>query len=60
MEFEAAETLALKTLKQVMEEKLTTSNVDFAAVRKSADDKDDGPSFRLYDSDQLKSIIDRL
>lgn len=58
MDFETAETLALKTLKQVMEEKLTTSNVDFAAVKRAAEGEE--PAFRLYDAEQLKQIIERL
>ena len=43
--------LALKTLKQVMEEKVTSTNVDIAVV---------APTYRLYNEEQVKAVIDRL
>ena len=46
-----AEVLALKTLKQVMEEKVTSTNVDIAVV---------APTYRLYNEEQVKAVIDRL
>lgn len=46
-----AEVLALSTLKQVMEEKVTPTNVDIAAV---------APVWRLYTPDEVKAVIERL
>uniref|UniRef100_A0A7S0BFA0 Proteasome subunit alpha type n=1 Tax=Rhodosorus marinus TaxID=101924 RepID=A0A7S0BFA0_9RHOD len=54
MTLEEAETLALKTLKQVMEEKLNSTNVEIAAV--TAKDR----KFRIYSSDELNQCIERL
>jgi len=54
MTLEEAETLAISVLKQVMEEKLTSTNVEIAAVRK------DTRQFRLYTKDELEAIIKRL
>lgn len=54
MTLEEAETLALRTLKQVMEEKLDGTNVEIAAV--TTKDK----RFKIYDSDKLKECIARL
>ncbi len=54
MTLEEAETLALRTLKQVMEEKLDGTNVELAAV--TTEDK----KFCIYDSTQLKACIARL
>lgn len=54
MTLEEAETLALRTLKQVMEEKLDGTNVELAAVT-TVDNK-----FRIYDSTQLKACIAKL
>ena len=48
---EQAETLALSTLKAVMEEKVNTTNVDMACV---------GPKYKRYGNDEIKAIIDRL
>ena len=52
MTFSEAEVLALSTLKQVMEDKLTTENIDVAAVTK------DG--FRVYDHDEITAVVSRL
>lgn len=49
-----AETLAMKVLKQVMEEKLTSTNVEIAAVI-AAEKK-----FKLYDTEQLEAVISRI
>ena len=46
-----AEVLALKTLKQVMEEKVTPTNVDIAVVN---------PTYKLYSTDEVKGVIERL
>jgi len=46
-----AETLALKTLKAVMEEKVNTTNVDVSIV---------APTYKKYSNDQIQEIIDRL
>ena len=54
MTLEEAETLALRTLKQVMEEKLDGTNVELAAVTT----KD--AQFRIYTSEKLKACIARL
>ncbi|KAL6881042.1 proteasome A-type and B-type [Trichoderma novae-zelandiae] len=48
-----AETLVLKTLKQVMEEKLDSKNVQLASVT-----KDKG--FRIYTDDEMSAVVDRL
>jgi len=46
-----AETLALKTLKAVMEEKVNTTNVDMARV---------APAYVKYSDAAIQEIIDRL
>jgi 20S proteasome subunit alpha 5 len=46
-----AEVLALATLKQVMEEKVTPTNVSLAAV---------APAYKLYTPDEVKGVIERL
>ena len=50
---EEAETLVLKTLKQVMEEKLDSKNVQLASVT-----KDKG--FRIYPDDEMAAVVARL
>jgi 20S proteasome subunit alpha 5 len=47
------ETLALRVLKQVMEEKLNKVNVEMASVTSAF-------GFHVYPADQLQSVIDRL
>eukprot|EP00300_Choanocystis_sp_HF-7_P030334 c39151_g1_i1.p1 GENE.c39151_g1_i1~~c39151_g1_i1.p1 ORF type:complete len:255 (+),score=41.79 c39151_g1_i1:35-766(+) len=54
MTLEEAETLALSTLKQVMEEKITASNVEIAAV--TTKDR----QFRIYTSADLERVLARL
>jgi len=49
-----AETMAMKVLKQVMEEKLTSSNVEIAAV--SAETR----RFKVYDTEALEAVIARI
>jgi 20S proteasome subunit alpha 5 len=51
MTLEEAETLALSTLKQVMEEKVTSSNVDIAKV---------APTYHLYKPEEVEAVIQRL
>lgn len=46
-----AEVLALSTLKQVMEEKVTATNVDIAKV---------APAYHLYSTDEVEAVIGRL
>lgn len=46
-----AEVLALSVLKQVMEEKVTKTNVDIATV---------APKYHLYTQDEVQGVIDRL
>ena len=48
-----AETLSLKVLKQVMEEKLNNTNVQIAAVTPEH-------GFRIYSEEELQTVIDRL
>jgi len=48
-----AETLALKVLKQVMEEKLNSTNVQLASVTK------DG-GFQIYSAEKMQEVVDRL
>ena len=50
---EEAETLVLKTLKQVMEEKLDSKNVQLASVT-----KDKG--FRIYSDEEMSVVVERL
>lgn len=50
---EEAETLVLKTLKQVMEEKLDAKNVQLASVT-----KDKG--FRIYGDEEMSTVVARL
>ena len=50
---EEAETMVLKTLKQVMEEKLDSKNVQLASVT-----KDKG--FRIYGDDEMKRVVETL
>ncbi|QIX02391.1 hypothetical protein AMS68_007908 [Peltaster fructicola] len=47
-----AETLTLRTLKQVMEEKLDAKNVQLASVTKSG--------FRIYTDEEMKDVVSRL
>ena len=46
-----AEVLALSTLKQVMEEKVTSTNVDIATV---------APTWHMYSSEEVEEVIARL
>ena len=48
-----AEEMVLKTLKQVMEEKLDANNVQLASVT-----KDKG--FRVYDDEEMKGCVQRI
>lgn len=50
---EEAETLVLKTLKQVMEEKLDAKNVQLASVTQEA-------GFRIYGDEEMSSVVARL
>ena len=51
MTLKEAETLALSTLKAVMEEKVSTVNVDMACV---------SPAHKVYSKEDIKAIIERL
>lgn len=53
-----AETLALSTLKEVMEEKITDNNVEIASVTYAPDGKTG--VFRIYNKAQLAEIVARL
>ena len=50
---EEAETLVLKTLKQVMEEKLDAKNVQLASVTKEK-------GFRIYGDEEMGTVVARL
>jgi len=50
---EEAETLVLKTLKQVMEEKLDNKNVQLASVTK-------GRGFRVYSEEEMATVVARI
>lgn len=50
---EEAETLVLKTLKQVMEEKLDAKNVQLASVTP-------GKGFRIYGDGEMAEVVGRL
>ena len=50
---EEAETLVLKTLKQVMEEKLDSKNVQLASVTREK-------GFRIFGDEEMSSIVERL
>ena len=54
MTLKEAETLALQTLKQVMEEKVTDVNVEIAAVEKTTG------RFRIYKPAEVEEIMQRL
>lgn len=53
MTLEEAETLVLKTLKQVMEEKLDSKNVQLASVTKEN-------GFKIYSDEQMSTVVARL
>ena len=50
---EEAETLVLKTLKQVMEEKLDSKNVQLASVTREN-------GFTIYTDDEMSTVVARL
>ena len=50
---EEAEVLVLKTLKQVMEEKLDGKNVQLASVTKEK-------GFRIYSDEEMEGVVGRL
>jgi len=54
MTLEEAETLALKVLKEVMEEKLDSNNVEIGSISVKTG------KFRIYPKDELEKIITRL
>ena len=54
MTFEEAEKLALDVLKQVMEEKISSSNVEIAAVRTST------RKFEMYPKDRIEALLASL
>ena len=53
MTMKEAEVLALKVLKQVMEEKLTSTNIEVASVTPER-------GYAVYSEEQLKVIVDAL
>merc|ERR1711879_818910 len=58
MSFNDAEILALTTLRQVMEEKLTKINIEVGIVKTAANPKD--VKFKLYSTEELEAVIARL
>ena len=56
MTFPQAEEEALRTLKQVMEEKLTSTNVEISSVTLI----DGKPQFRNYNHEELDAVVARL
>jgi 20S proteasome subunit alpha 5 len=53
MTFEEAETLAVSILKQVMEEKITSTNIEIAAITTKK-------SFHIYSEIELQAILNRI
>lgn len=53
LSLEEAETLVLKTLKQVMEEKLDDKNVQLASVTRER-------GFRIYEDEEMRGVVARL
>ena len=53
MDFASAENLAVKVLKQVMEEKLNAANVQIASVTKTS-------GFKIYSVDEVQNLINRM
>ena len=53
IDFAAAEILAIKVLKQVMEEKLNATNVQVASVTKTS-------GFKIYSVDEVQNLMSRL
>ena len=53
MDFASAENLAVKILKQVMEEKLNATNVQVASVTKTS-------GFKIYSVEEVQNLIDRM
>ena len=53
IEFPAAEIMAVKILKQVMEEKLNANNVQIASVTKTS-------GFKIYSVEEVQNLINRL
>lgn len=50
---EEAEVLALKILKQVMEEKLDAKNTQLASVTKEH-------GFKIYDDNRMKEVVEKM
>lgn len=50
---EEAEVLALKILKQVMEEKLDAKNAQLASVTKEE-------GFKIYDDEMMKAVVEKM
>lgn len=53
MTLKEAEKLALHTLKQVMEEKISATNVEIASVEV-------GKKFRIYSAEELEAILAQI
>lgn len=53
MDFATAESLAVKVLKQVMEEKLSATNVQVASVTMTS-------GFKIYSVEEVQNLINRM
>ena len=53
IDFASAESLAIKVLKQVMEEKLNATNVQVASVTKAS-------GFKVYSVEEVQNLINRM
>eukprot|EP00730_Choanoeca_flexa_P013125 TRINITY_DN4987_c0_g1_i1.p1 TRINITY_DN4987_c0_g1~~TRINITY_DN4987_c0_g1_i1.p1 ORF type:complete len:249 (+),score=75.40 TRINITY_DN4987_c0_g1_i1:214-960(+) len=53
MSFEEAETLALQTLKQVMEEAISAKNIEVASVKV-------GQGFHIYNKEEVDAVLEKL
>jgi 20S proteasome subunit alpha 5 len=60
MTLQEAETLALSILKQVMEEKINSTNVEVAAISTEAAGTELAGKFRRYSKEDIETIIQRL
>lgn len=53
MDLSSAENLAVKVLKQVMEEKINATNVQVASVTKTS-------GFKIYSVEEVQALINRM
>lgn len=53
IDFASAESLAVKVLKQVMEEKLNATNIQVSSVTKTS-------GFKIYSVEEVEALINRI